>query len=183
MFVVIENRIISIINHIYSYTIYCEDQDSFEEMLKDFDTQLENKRIEIEKEIKGLKMKAQKQNVGEVVEVGDGVARIEGLSGVQYSELIDFGSGVTGLALNLEQYNVGAVIFGDFTKVKEIINNKRNYIYSQISNFDENEEFVPEDEVPFGELMERKVPLNYYRIDFHEDKSKIVNYIPKWRKK
>ena len=52
MFVVIENRIISIINHIYSYTIYCEDQDSFEEMLKDFDTQLENKRIEIEKEIK-----------------------------------------------------------------------------------------------------------------------------------
>lgn len=74
---------------------------------------------QIEDQIKGLKLKAQKQNVGVVTEIGDGVARIEGLSDVQYSELIDFGNGVFGLALNLEQYNVGAVIFGDFTKIKE----------------------------------------------------------------
>lgn len=74
---------------------------------------------QIESQIKGLKLKAQKQNVGTVTEIGDGVARIEGLSEVQYSELIDFGQGISGLALNLEQYNVGAVIFGDFTKVKE----------------------------------------------------------------
>lgn len=74
---------------------------------------------QIEKEIAGLKLKAQKQNVGIVVEVGDGVVKIEGLSDVQYSELLDFGNGVRGLALNLEQYSVGAVIFGDFTKIKE----------------------------------------------------------------
>lgn len=74
---------------------------------------------QLEKELSSLKLKAQKQNIGTVVEVGDGVARIEGLSDVQYSELIDFGKGVTGLALNLEQYNVGAVIFGDYIKVKE----------------------------------------------------------------
>lgn len=74
---------------------------------------------QIEKEIKGLKLKAQRQNVGVVTEIGDGVARIEGLSDVQYSELIDFGKGVMGLALNLEQYSVGAVIFGDYTKIKE----------------------------------------------------------------
>ena len=74
---------------------------------------------QIEKEIKGLKFKAQRQNVGVVAEIGDGVARIEGLSDVQYSELIDFGKGIFGLALNLEQYNVGAVIFGDFTLIKE----------------------------------------------------------------
>lgn len=74
---------------------------------------------QIEKEIQGLKLKAAKQNVGVVSEIGDGVARIEGLSDVQYSELIDFGKGVTGLALNLEQYNVGAIIFGDYTKIKE----------------------------------------------------------------
>ena len=73
----------------------------------------------IEKEITGLKLKAQKQNIGRVMEVGDGVARIEGLSDVSYSELLDFGEGIFGLALNLEQYNVGAVIFGDFTKIKE----------------------------------------------------------------
>lgn len=74
---------------------------------------------QIEKDIKNLKIKAEKQNVGMVTEVGDGIARIEGLSDVQASELLDFGNGITGLALNLEQYNVGAVIFGDFTEVKE----------------------------------------------------------------
>src|SRR3989344_6516524 len=74
---------------------------------------------DIENQIKGLKLKAQKQNVGKVVEIGDGVARIEGLSDAGYSEILDFGSGIYGLALNLEQYSVGAVIFGDFTKVKE----------------------------------------------------------------
>src|SRR3989338_4701008 len=74
---------------------------------------------DIENQIKGLKLKAQKQNVGKVVEIGDGVARIEGLSDAAYSEILDFGGGVYGLALNLEQYSVGAVIFGDFTKVKE----------------------------------------------------------------
>ncbi|MBI2040356.1 F0F1 ATP synthase subunit alpha [Candidatus Microgenomates bacterium] len=73
----------------------------------------------IEQDIKGLKFKLQKQNVGVVSEVGDGVAKIEGLSDVQYSEVLDFGQNVYGLALNLEQYSVGAVIFGDFTKVKE----------------------------------------------------------------
>lgn len=73
----------------------------------------------IEKDLKNLKLKAEKENVGVVTEVGDGIARIEGLSDVQSSELLDFGNGVTGLALNLEQYNVGAVIFGDFTKVQE----------------------------------------------------------------
>ncbi len=74
---------------------------------------------DIEKEIQGLKLKATKQNVGKVVEVGDGIARIEGLSEVQSSELIAFPYGIFGLALNLEQYQVGAVIFGDFTKIKE----------------------------------------------------------------
>src|SRR3990167_6325811 len=73
----------------------------------------------IEQDIKNLKLKAVRQNVGLVTEVGDGVAKIEGLSDVQYSELLDFGKEVFGLALNLEQYSVGAVIFGDFTSVKE----------------------------------------------------------------
>lgn len=74
---------------------------------------------QIEKEIVGLKLTVQKQNTGIVTEVGDGVARIEGLSDCKYSEVIDFGFHIYGLALNLEQYNVGAVIFGDFSKVKQ----------------------------------------------------------------
>jgi F-type H+-transporting ATPase subunit alpha len=58
-------------------------------------------------------------DVGTVVEVGDGVARIHGLSGVSYSELLEFDGGVTGLALNLEEDGVGAVILGDPRTVKE----------------------------------------------------------------
>jgi F-type H+/Na+-transporting ATPase subunit alpha len=74
---------------------------------------------QIEKQIKDLKLKAQRENVGVVTELGDGIARIEGLSDVQASELIEFPGKIYGLALNLEQYNVGAVILGDFTKIKE----------------------------------------------------------------
>lgn len=73
----------------------------------------------IEKQIQGLKTRAVSENVGHVVEVGDGIARIEGLSKVRSSEMISFPGGVYGLALNLEQYSVGAMILGDFEKVKE----------------------------------------------------------------
>ena len=57
--------------------------------------------------------------VGTVVEVGDGIARIHGLSKVGYGELLNFPSGVTGMALNLEEDSVGAVIMGSDREVKE----------------------------------------------------------------
>ncbi len=74
---------------------------------------------DIEKQLDSLKTKAVKENVGTVTEVGDGIARIEGLSEVQASELLDFGNGLFGIALNLEAYNIGAVLLGDFTYLKE----------------------------------------------------------------
>ena len=58
-------------------------------------------------------------DVGVVVEVGDGVARVHGLSGVAYNELLEFEGVVIGLALNLEEDSVGAVIMGDPITVKE----------------------------------------------------------------
>ena len=58
-------------------------------------------------------------DVGTVVQVGDGVASIQGLQGVRYNELLDFGSDVLGLALNLESDLVGAAILGDPNVVKE----------------------------------------------------------------
>ena len=57
--------------------------------------------------------------VGTVVEVGDGIARIHGLSGVQANELITFPTGVTGMALNLEEESVGAIILGAYNDIKE----------------------------------------------------------------
>src|SRR6056297_1855375 len=59
------------------------------------------------------------EEVGSVLQVGDGIARIYGLSHVEYNELIEFDSGVMGIALNLEQDNVGAVLMGSSEKVKE----------------------------------------------------------------
>ncbi|MBE0415564.1 MAG: F0F1 ATP synthase subunit alpha [Dehalococcoidia bacterium] len=58
-------------------------------------------------------------DVGTVVEVGDGIARIHGLSGAKYNELLQFPQGVIGIALNLEEESVGAVILGDYSVVKE----------------------------------------------------------------
>jgi len=74
---------------------------------------------EIEAQITGTKLATAKQNVGVVREIGDGVAKIEGLTDTMLNEMLDFGKGITGLALNLEETEVGAIILGDFTKIKE----------------------------------------------------------------
>jgi F-type H+-transporting ATPase subunit alpha len=58
-------------------------------------------------------------NVGTVVEVGDGIARIHGLGNAAYNELLQFPHNIMGLALNLEEDNVGAVILGDYSQIKE----------------------------------------------------------------
>ena len=58
-------------------------------------------------------------DVGTVVEVGDGIARIHGLSGARYNELLQFPNDVIGIALNMEEDSVGAVILGDWAKIKE----------------------------------------------------------------
>ena len=58
-------------------------------------------------------------DVGTVVEVGDGIARIQGLQGAQYNEILEFPNGIMGLALNLEEDTVGAAIMGDANAVKE----------------------------------------------------------------
>src|SRR6267142_2079752 len=74
---------------------------------------------EIETQIAGLKTTTSKTNVGIVREAGDGVARIEGLSDVMLNEMIEFSGGVFGIALNLEETEVGAILLGDTTKVME----------------------------------------------------------------
>jgi F-type H+-transporting ATPase subunit alpha len=74
---------------------------------------------EIEAQISGAKAATAKQNVGVVREIGDGVAKIEGLTDTMLNEMLDFGDGITGLALNLEETEVGAIILGDYTGVKE----------------------------------------------------------------
>jgi len=74
---------------------------------------------EIESKISGAKTSVAKQNVGIVRETGDGVAKIEGLNDAMLNEMLDFGDGVVGLALNLEETEVGAIILGDWTGISE----------------------------------------------------------------
>src|SRR6056297_2082561 len=59
------------------------------------------------------------EEVGTVLQVGDGIARIYGLSHVEYNELVEFESGIKGIALNLEADNVGAVLLGSSEEVRE----------------------------------------------------------------
>ncbi|HEY3039172.1 MAG TPA: F0F1 ATP synthase subunit alpha [Pyrinomonadaceae bacterium] len=75
--------------------------------------------MEIEAQILGAKTTAARQNVGVIREIGDGIARIEGLSDVMLNEMIDLGHGITGLALNLDETEVGVVIMGDYTQLEE----------------------------------------------------------------
>jgi F-type H+-transporting ATPase subunit alpha len=73
----------------------------------------------LEKEIASYQGESSMQSVGTVLSVGDGVARVWGLEDCMMNELLEFGSGVRAVALNLEEDNVGCVLLGDVTKVKE----------------------------------------------------------------
>ncbi len=73
----------------------------------------------LRKQLSGFEKEIDVYEVGTVVQIGDGVARVYGLTKCMASELIEFPHGVFGMALNLEEDNVGCILFGDFTKVRE----------------------------------------------------------------
>jgi F-type H+-transporting ATPase subunit alpha len=66
-----------------------------------------------------FEMKSETYEIGTVLNVGDGIARVHGLANVMAGELVEFGDGLVGMALNLEEDNVGVAIFGEDTSVKE----------------------------------------------------------------
>src|SRR5438270_6249863 len=74
---------------------------------------------ELESQIAGAKATTARQNVGVIREVGDGVARVEGLTDAMLNEMLDLGHGITGLALNLEENEVGVIVLGDYTSLQE----------------------------------------------------------------
>lgn len=73
----------------------------------------------LRQQLEGFKTQAELEEVGTVLQVGDGIARIYGLSNVESNEMIEFDSGVKGIVLNLEEDNVGAVILGLTKEIKE----------------------------------------------------------------
>src|SRR3546814_3130383 len=73
----------------------------------------------LKQQIEGFGTEADVAEVGQVLSVGDGVARVYGLDKVQAGEMVEFPNGIRGMALNLESDNVGVVIFGDDRDIKE----------------------------------------------------------------
>ncbi|HRP52861.1 MAG TPA: F0F1 ATP synthase subunit alpha, partial [Fluviicola sp.] len=73
----------------------------------------------LREQLSNFRSEAELQEVGTVLQIGDGIARVYGLKGVQYGELVEFDGGLQGIALNLEEDNVGVVLLGRSTQVKE----------------------------------------------------------------
>ena len=95
--------------------------------------------------------------VGEIIEVGDGVARASGLENVMSSELVELPNEVFGMALNLEQDNVGLVLFGDTTKVKEGDIAKRT---GKVVEVPVGKEMLGRVVNPLGQPLDGKRPIN-----------------------
>jgi F-type H+/Na+-transporting ATPase subunit alpha len=74
---------------------------------------------EIEEQIAGTKAAAVRQNVGVIREIGDGIAKVAGLNDAMLNEMLDLGHGLTGLALDLDEDEVGVVVLGDYTQLEE----------------------------------------------------------------
>jgi F-type H+-transporting ATPase subunit alpha len=73
----------------------------------------------LKEQIKGFDEKSEVSEIGQVLSVGDGIARIYGLDNVQAGEMVEFPGGIRGMALNLEEDNVGAVVFGSDRDIRE----------------------------------------------------------------
>ena len=70
----------------------------------------------LKEKIAGLDLSAERKNEGIIVSVSDGIVRIHGMGDVMYGEVIEFENGTKGMALNLEQDSVGAVVLGDYSR-------------------------------------------------------------------
>lgn len=87
----------------------------------------------LKKQLQGFKTEVELEEVGTVLQVGDGIARIYGLSKVQANELIEFDSGVMGIVLNLEEDNVGSVLLGASELIKEGDTVKRTKLIASVN--------------------------------------------------
>lgn len=110
----------------------------------------------LREQLAGFKTEAELQEVGTILQVGDGIARIYGLSDVQSGELIEFDNGVRGIALNLEEDNVGAVLLGPSGDLKEGSSVKRT---KRIASIQVGESMLGRVVNTLGEPIDGKGPL------------------------
>ncbi len=111
----------------------------------------------LKQQIEGFDTSIDVSEVGEVIEIGDGVARVSGLENVMSSELVELPNGVFGMALNLEDDNVGLVLFGESRKVKEGDLAKRT---ERVVEVPVGEPMLSRAVNPLGQPMDGKGPID-----------------------
>ena len=110
----------------------------------------------LRQQLSGFKFDSELQEVGTVLQVGDGIARIYGLTNVQSGELIELPGSLKGIVLNLEEDNVGAVLLGNSNHVKEGDTVKRT---GQIASIDVSEKMIGRVINTLGEPIDGKGPI------------------------
>ena len=111
----------------------------------------------LKKQLSGYEATASLDEVGTVLTVGDGIARVYGLSNVQYGELVDFGNGLEGIVLNLEEDNVGVVLLGPSKEIKEGATVKRT---QRIASINVGEGIVGRVVNTLGQPIDGKGPIS-----------------------
>ena len=119
----------------------------------------------LKQQIKDFDSKSEVSEIGQVLSVGDGIARIYGLDNVQAGEMVEFPGGIRGMALNLEEDNVGAVIFGSDRDIREGDTVKRT---GDIVSVPVGKELLGRVVDPLGNPLDGKGPINaseYRKVD------------------
>jgi len=119
----------------------------------------------LKKRIADFKGGAESYEYGTVMSIADGIAKISGLAKCQSSEMVSFESGVVGLALNLEEDSVGAIVLGDFSKIKEGETVKRT---NKILSIPVGEKFIGRVVNPLGESIDENgtiKPDTFYPVE------------------
>ena len=111
----------------------------------------------LKEQIKGFDQKSEVSEIGQVLSVGDGIARIYGLDNVQAGEMVEFPGGVRGMALNLEEDNVGVVVFGSDREIREGDTVKRT---GDIVSVPVGKELLGRVVDPLGNPLDGKGPIN-----------------------
>ena len=119
----------------------------------------------LRQQLSNFKSETELEEVGTVLQIGDGIARIYGLSKVQAGELVEFGTGLKGMVLNLEEDNVGAVLFGSSEGIKEGDTVKRT---GQIASLGVSEGMIGRVISPLGDAIDGKGPIEgpFYESPF-----------------
>ncbi len=110
----------------------------------------------LKQQLSGFKTTAELEEVGTVLQVGDGIARVYGLTKAQAGELVEFETGVQAIVLNLEEDNVGVVLLGDGAGIKEGSTVRRTNV---IASIDVGEEIVGRVVNPLGQPIDGKGPI------------------------